>query len=276
MRPGGLLCYDTAILFGGGIILELRRAFDADAANYDRFRPGYPPELFAEIVRYSGLGAGSRALEIGLGTGQATVPILRTGCRVTAVELGENLCRFAREKFGDERRLTIVNGDFNTVPLEKGAYDLIYCATAFHWLAPEEAYPKVLSVLKPGGTLALFWNHPFPNREGDPSNEINRAVYAKYRPSDEKVREFTEGDCEKRRSELKTFGFRAIVSKVYRRTRTLSSDDYIGLLNTYSDHCVMEPAAKAAFEREMKADLDRNGGFIRIYDTIDLYLAHRP
>lgn len=61
-----------------------------------------------------------------------------------------------------------------------------------------------------------------------------------------------------------------------RRTRTLSSDDYIGLLNTYSDHRAMEPTAKAAFEREMKACLDQTGGFIRIYDTIDLYLARRP
>lgn len=46
--------------------MELRRIFDEDAARYDRARPGYPAELFSRIPR------GSRVLEIGCGTGQAT------------------------------------------------------------------------------------------------------------------------------------------------------------------------------------------------------------
>lgn len=256
--------------------MELKRTFDADAANYDRCRPGYPPELFADMLRYAALGPGRRALEIGIGTGQATAPILKTGCRVTAVELGENLSHFAREKFCGEDRLTIVTGDFSAVPLDRSAYDLVYCATAFHWLPQAAAYEKIRSILKPGGALALFWNHPFPNREGDITNEINRRVYNKYRPSDEKAREFTEADCEKQLSQFKKFGFQDITCNIYRRVRTLPAEDYIGLLNTYSDHRVMETSAKAAFERDMQAGLDSVGGFIRIYDTIDLYLARLP
>ena len=56
---------------------ELRMKFDEDEINYDRWRPGYPDELF------------QAALEVGIGTGQATRPFLEAGCRVTAVELGE-------------------------------------------------------------------------------------------------------------------------------------------------------------------------------------------
>ena len=256
--------------------MELRRTLDEDAANYDRYRPGYPPELFEEITRYAALGPESRALEIGIGTGQATSPILKTGCRVTAIELGENLSRFARKNFSGESGLEIITGDFITLPLSHNSYDLIYCATAFHWLPEEVAYPKILSILRPGGAVALFWNHPFPNREGDSTNDINRKVYHKYRPSDEKAREFSDRDCEARIAELQEYGFRDITCNIYRRVRTLTSDDYIGLLNTYSDHRAMDPTAKAAFEREMKDLLDQTGGFIRIYDTIDLYLARRP
>lgn len=79
--------------------MELKLTFNEDAANYDRWRPTYVPELFREIVEYSGLDETKEALEIGIGTGQATLPILQTGCRVTAAEIGQNLAAYAKSKF---------------------------------------------------------------------------------------------------------------------------------------------------------------------------------
>ena len=51
--------------------------FDAVAERYDRVRPGYPAELFGELVALTGIGPGSRVLEVGWGTGKATVPLAR-------------------------------------------------------------------------------------------------------------------------------------------------------------------------------------------------------
>ena len=62
-------------------------------------------------------------------------------------------------------------------------------------LPPGEGYRRVMDCLKPGGALALFWNHPYPNRENDAGNLVNRRIYAKYRPSGGEPVEFSERDC---------------------------------------------------------------------------------
>ncbi|MFA6729696.1 MAG: hypothetical protein WCR95_01700 [Eubacteriales bacterium] len=49
-----------------------RTHFDEIVANYEKVRWDYPDELFADIIRYAGRGAGKRAVEIGAGTGKAT------------------------------------------------------------------------------------------------------------------------------------------------------------------------------------------------------------
>jgi protein-L-isoaspartate O-methyltransferase len=73
-----------------------RSTFDEAAELYDRARPGYPAALFDDLVELAGIGPGSRVLEIGPGTGQATVPLAERGCRIVAVELGPQLAAVAR------------------------------------------------------------------------------------------------------------------------------------------------------------------------------------
>src|SRR5919109_4571971 len=75
---------------------RLSRTFDEDAERYDRARPGYPPELYDDLEELAGAGPGSRVLEVGCGTGQATVPLAGRGCRITAVEAGACMAAVAR------------------------------------------------------------------------------------------------------------------------------------------------------------------------------------
>lgn len=254
--------------------MDLRYTFNEDEKNYDSVRPGYPAELFNDIISYSGADNSSECLEIGAGTGQATEPFLEKGCKVTAIDLGENLCSFVADKFRKYDKFSVINDDFMNYKSEQYKYDLIFSATAFHWL-PDTAYEKVKTLLKTNGTFALFRNHPYPNRTDDESNLINREVYKKYRPESTVPKEFDEKDCKKIVEKLKNSGFRNIETKLYRRTRTLKSTDYIKLLNTYSDHIALPQEMKQRFDNEMKEKLDRIGGYINIYDTIDLYLANR-
>ncbi len=165
--------------------MDLRKAFDEDAANYDRFRPRYCPQLFADIIAFCGLNESKRALEIGIGASQATQPFLETGALITAVELGENLAAYSRQKFLDYPNIKIVNGCFEDY--EDGQrYDLIYSATAFHWIDPEIGYPKARRLLRKGGSLALFWNRPFAAMEDNPMHVEMQNVYSKYRPGSAK------------------------------------------------------------------------------------------
>lgn len=79
----------------------LKFTFDTVAPLYARMRPGYPEDLYRHIFAYHPLNAASRAVEVGIGAGQATLPILKTGCHVTAVEFGSHFVEMCREKFKD-------------------------------------------------------------------------------------------------------------------------------------------------------------------------------
>ena len=57
----------------------LRNIFGTDTENYDRFRPRYTKELFDFI---NGNTDGTKALEIGSGSGQATEWFLSNGYKV--------------------------------------------------------------------------------------------------------------------------------------------------------------------------------------------------
>jgi len=51
---------------------DLGRVFNEVPELYDRVRPAYPGELFADLVAITGLDRRSPVLEVGCGTGQAT------------------------------------------------------------------------------------------------------------------------------------------------------------------------------------------------------------
>lgn len=254
-------------------MMELRETFNKSEENYDRYRPGYPEELFNDIISYSGLKEDSTVIEVGTGTGQATFPFILKGCNVTGIELGDRLSEYTRKKYSDYENFNIITGDFCNVELLSGSCDLIFSATAFHWLPFEEAVRRVKKALCPGGTFALFWNHPFPNREDDPTNTASRKVYDKYRPSSKKQVEFSEDNLAVWTERLKEAGFDFAEAKLYRRKRVLTTDQYIGLLNTYSDHIALPEETKRLFELEMRRSIDSVGGFINIYDTVDLYMG---
>jgi len=252
--------------------MERRMVFDQDPLGYDRYRPGYAEELYGEIFRYAGLNASMRALEIGVGTGLATPPILKTGCSVTAVEPGENLAAYAASKFRAHTNFKVVCCDFEDFDPDD-QYDLIYSATAFHWIPEEVGFPKVYRLLTPGGAVALFWNRPFVARADDPLHMEIQSVYQKYGLSDTPPVEFSEKDCRKTLNALERHSFSDIVFRLFHRTRTMRAEDYVGLLSTYSDHVTMGMDEWRKFAGEVMAAIDAHGGVLRIYDTMDLYMA---
>jgi len=256
--------------------MELKQRFNEDVASYDRWRPVYVPELFHAIINYSGLDATKKALEFGIGTGQATLPILKTGCDVTAIEIGENLAEYSKQKFRQFSNFHIENMDFQNYKTKPDTFDLFYSATAFHWLPEEVGYSKALEFLKRGGTLAVFWNHPFINRDNDPLHRAIRKIYEKYPPSnDQPPVEFSEDKCKGIVDILIKNRFTNISSQLFYQTRRFSSKEYISLLNTYSNHRAIRAEEKLGLEQEIFTTIEAFGGTLNVYDTIDLYLAQK-
>lgn len=257
--------------------MDLRTTFDEDAANYDRWRPRYCPELFEEILRYGRLRSGDRAIEMGCGTGQATRPFLQAGIRVTAVELGQSLAAYARAKFVGYDGFSIAQQPFEEFPLPDAPADLLYAATAFHWIPEDIAYPKAMALLRPGGTLALFWNRPFPAHRDDAMQSDIQAAYARMihrgaRPS--KVLQADQSDLFAQREEtIRRYGFVEQEMHVYTQTRIFRPEEHTKLLNTYSDHIAMKTADRLELEKEIEQAIHRHGGILTIEDTIDLHLA---
>jgi SAM-dependent methyltransferase len=129
---------------------RLRATFDQVALQYDEARPGYPEALFDDVVTLSKIPQGGRILEIGCGTGQATVPFARLGYRILCIELGEDLAAGARHKLDAYPWVEVRTGAFEDWLTEEGAFDLVISATAFHWIDPKVAYPKAAKALRRG------------------------------------------------------------------------------------------------------------------------------
>jgi len=138
---------------------RLRATFNEDAERYQRARPGYPAALFDDLARMTGLGPGSRVLEIACGTGQATVPLAQRGYQIVAVELGPEMAAVARRVLAPFPNVGVITSAFESWPLPSAPFDLIVCATAFHWLDPAIRYVKCAQALRPGGALATISTH---------------------------------------------------------------------------------------------------------------------
>ncbi|MDE7132524.1 MAG: class I SAM-dependent methyltransferase [Lachnospiraceae bacterium] len=162
------------------IIKGLEWTFDTVASTYEKFRPGYTDELYKMIFDYISLDESGYAIEVGIGGGQATLPILKTGCDLTAVEYGEEFSKLCKEKFKEYRNFSIITNKFENTNFLDNTYDLVYSASAFHWVPENIGYTKVFSMLKSGGAFARFANHPYRDKGNlSLSEEIDR-IYAEY------------------------------------------------------------------------------------------------
>lgn len=250
--------------------------FDTVAATYEQLRPGYVDALYQDVFAYCPLDHAAHAIEVGIGGGQATEPILKTGCTVTAVEPGANFCALCREKFAAYPNFRTVNGKFEEVDLPLASCDLVYSASAFHWVPEEVGYRKVFDLLRPGGAFARFANHPFKDKSRPGMHEALQEVYAVYMPGSLVPTEYGEEQAARRAAIAAKYGFTDIQHRLYRRTRDFTAAQYVQLLGTYSDHIAIEEQTRGRFFREIEAAINRMGGMITIFDTIDLQLARKP
>ena len=258
---------------------ELNRTFDTVADAYEKMRPGYVDELYQAVFDYAPINNTSHVIEIGIGGGQATLPFLKTGCALLAIDYGENFCEICREKFRAYPNFSAVSERFEDIDL-RGKYDLIYSASAFHWIPEEIGYKKVYDTLKDGGVFARFANHPYRDKSNPAlSEEIDRIYeeyYYKYHnKKSEPLLEYTEEQARNRALIAEKYGFTDIRYRLFYRTRTFSAKEYVMLLGTYSDHIAIEEKTRSEFFPEIEKAIDRHGGKITIYDTIDLQLARK-
>jgi len=260
---------------------ELHRSFDEVAELYDAARPTYPAEL-VDAVSAVLLGTQKRILEIGCGTGQATLPFAREGCRMTALEPGRRLALLAAKNLAAFPQVNIQNLTFEDWPALEGQYDLVMSATAFHWVAPEVRYVKSAQVLTDKGWLALFWN----SEAGDESaaGQQIQAAYDKHMPSNPAHPYATHhptGHNQQQGAGISRWQQEIDQSHLFRGVSTMqlpwakwyTTEQYLQLLETYSDHRALPPETKRRLFDGIAEALAQNGGGRSKPYLTTLYLA---
>ncbi len=145
----------------------LGRLFDEVPELYDRVRPAYPDELFADLVTITGTSARSSVLEVGCGTGLATRWLAAIGCAVTAVEPGPGMAAVARERLASFPNVAVEVSSFEEWDDRGRRFDVVLAASAWHWVDPSIGWQPARDVLRPGGWMALLGN-VVVRRPGEP------------------------------------------------------------------------------------------------------------
>jgi SAM-dependent methyltransferase len=126
------------------------RSFGAAAKEYAEHRPDYAPDAIAWA-----LADGLDVLDLGAGTGALTKDLVAAGHTVTAVEPDPGMLTELQARVPDAR---VLPGSAEAIPLEDASVDAVTAATAFHFFDDELAIPEIARVLRPGGSLVLFYD----------------------------------------------------------------------------------------------------------------------
>ncbi|WP_413798044.1 class I SAM-dependent methyltransferase [Streptomyces iranensis] len=146
---------------------DLGRVFNEVAEVYDRVRPGYPDELFADLAAITGMAARASVLEVGCGTGQATRSLAALGCSVTAIEPGREMAALARRRLAALPNVEVETSTFEEWDDRGARFDALVAASSWHWVDPSIGWRRAHDVLRPGGRLALLGN-VVVRRPGEP------------------------------------------------------------------------------------------------------------
>ena len=143
--------------------------FSLQAADYARFRPVYPPELYAWLAAKA--PARRLAVDVGTGNGQAAVALAAHFERVIGVEPSDGQRGNATPAAHVEYR----PGTAEATGLDAASADLMTVAQAIHWFKHDAFFGEVRRVVRPQGLFA-FWCYGLTTI----SPEIDAAVHVYY------------------------------------------------------------------------------------------------
>ncbi|MFJ4314984.1 class I SAM-dependent methyltransferase [Streptomyces lavendulae] len=133
------------------------RVFGEVAELYEASRPGYADAPAARVLEYAEPGE-RPALEVGAGTGKATVAFAEAGTSPVCVEPDPRMAEVLRRNTAPFPRVRVEAAGFEEWRRDGRRFGLLYAATSWHWLDPARRRDLVREALDPGGALALFWN----------------------------------------------------------------------------------------------------------------------
>lgn len=252
--------------------------FNNIIADYALGRPGYPTDLFQDIIKYSSLDADAKILEIGSGPGQATEYFVKNGFSTTGLEIGDRQVQYLSGKFAGYGNFNAICSSFEEYEYAENTYDLIFSATAFHWIDPKIGYPKAYELLKNGGALAVFWHMSSVIRQcTEMLDEIYR-IFRKYAPELDTYisREEAEDLHSLRISQIESSHlFSNLEHKRYKWVDAYTAERYINLMNSFSDMYDIDEEKRDRLLSNIYSYIKGMNGIIHIPQEVWLYMVRR-
>jgi SAM-dependent methyltransferase len=253
---------------------ERRRGlvFGEAADLYDRRRPTYPAAAIDHILAAA---PGARELlDIGCGTGKATVLFAARGLHVTGIEADPAMASVARRNLPSA---TVVTTRFEDWDAPADVADIVVSAQAWHWVDHAVGMPKLVHVLRPGGIVAIMSNTP---RDGgmDMRAELD-PIYWRLAPTLVETGGMLNwsGQFEEFREEFTRSGlFDLLEPWQFDWDSSLDAESYGELMQTHSDHRMLGPELLGRLVDEVRARIDAAGGVITMRYRTVVILARTP
>ncbi|GAA2262587.1 hypothetical protein GCM10010232_62840 [Streptomyces amakusaensis] len=257
------------------------KVFGEVAEVYDAARPGYSDELVGEVLAYAGLG-GRGAVEVGAGTGKATVAFAERGVPLVCVEPDPRMAAVLRRNTAGHPGVRVEVCGFEEWEPGGRRFGLFLAATSWHWMAADRRWDLVHSVLEPGGAVALFWN---------PQAVVDGGLHGELAEIDRRhgvvesphgALAATSGDEPGSRghwdewpeAECRRDGrFTEVRSVRFRRRARYDTERYLAFLASVSAYRMLPERRREQALADVGELLDARGGGIDMHHMNDLFLA---
>jgi len=137
---------------------DAKQRFSNRAADYVRYRPGYPPELLDVLRKECDLRPGHVIADIGSGTGFLSELFLKNGNAVFGVEPNREMREAGELHLQSYRGFVSVEGSAEATTLPGACADFAAAGQAFHWFEPEKTRAEFRRILRPQGWVVAIWN----------------------------------------------------------------------------------------------------------------------
>lgn len=230
------------------------RSFERGAEQYEAHRRGYPAALFDALVERAGELPRRGVLEVGPGTGKATVELARRGWPLVAMEPSADMARVLTRRLAEEGltgRVTVRAGTFEDVNPAAEAFGVVVAAQSFHWTDPATRWARLRDLLGGDGIAFLFWNSEHLDVERHDAAAVRDAI-ARHAPG---VRPDLPG------RERRTIGggegplAARDPDRTYPWRREIGVGEYLAYLATTSQYAVLPAPVRTAVFDALRAVL---------------------